>query len=143
MTESEFITETSRIEQYYDKDYTDEQRRIMYEELREFSIERYRQLTKAVIRKSKYLPKIADFEEANLKEPYINQNDDKKIECKKCNSTGYVIYSKIIKDGDKKIINKYGALCNCGNAKKYEGWNIPDKRFKSEYYTPLAKELNL
>ena len=140
---SEFVEATSRLEKYYDKEYTKEQRKIMFDELQNLSIERYKQLISTLIRKSKFLPKIADFTEVNMEAPYVRQDETQKTECKKCNSTGYVIYTKVIKDGDRNLKYQYACLCSCGNAEKYEGWNISDKRYRSNYYTPYAEEIGL
>lgn len=139
----EFINATSRLEKYYDKEYTTEQRKIMFDELQNLSIERYKQLISTLIRKSKFLPKVADFAEVNMETPYMKQDETQKTECKKCNSTGYLIYTKIIKDGNRNLNYQYACLCNCGNAEKYEGWNTSDKRYRSNYYTPYAEEIGL
>lgn len=144
MQSGEFIEATGRLEQYYDKEYTNEQRQIMYDELKDIEIERYKRLISIVIRKSKFLPKVADIIDANNEEPYTNyKNEQEKIECSKCNSTGYIIYNKVIQDGNKEYTVPYGALCDCGNARQYKGWEITDKRYRSNFYTPYAKELNL
>lgn len=144
MTHSEFVEATSRLETYFDKDYTTGQRQEMFKELKDMNIERYRQLVSAVMRKCKFLPKIADFVEANIQEPFSVKRDDlQKIDCKKCNSTGYLIYTKVIKDGNRGFKNQYASVCGCGNAKKYEGWKVTDKRYRSDCYTPLAQELGI
>lgn len=144
MTQSEFVEATSRLETYFDKDYTTGQSQEMFKELKDINIERYRQLVSAVLRKSKFLPKIADFVEANIQEPFLAKKDDlQKITCKKCNSTGYIIYTKVIKDGERKLKNQYASVCDCGNARKYEGWKVTDKRYRSNFYTPLAQELGI
>ena len=144
MTQSEFIEATSRIEQYYNKEYTNEQRRIMFKELEDINIERYRQLVSTVIRKSKFLPKIADFVEANVETPFSTPKDTlQKIECKKCNSTGYLVYTKIIKDGERQFKNQYACVCTCGNVRKYEGWKVTDKRYRSDFFTPYAQEIRI
>lgn len=115
MTRAEFVEATSRLEQYYDKEYTTQQLQIMFEELNTLAVERYRRLISAVIRKSKYLPKVADIIEANIEEPYTNQeNGNEIVECKKCNSTGIVTYIKII-DGMEYT---FGARCDCKNSLK-------------------------
>lgn len=140
----EFIEATGRLEKYYGKEYTNEQRRIMYDELKEFSLERYRQLVSAVLRKSKYLPRVVDFIEANKEEPYTQKQEEfEKVECKKCNSTGYITYTKTITDGSKKLEIIYAALCNCGNAKQYKGWEMEDKKHSSNFYVPTIQELGL
>lgn len=141
---NEFIETTSKIEDYYGKEYTNEQRQIMFDELEELDIDRYRKLVSVVLRKCKFLPKIVDFIEANKETPYSQQEGElEKVECKKCNSTGYIVYTKLISDGDKKIPHQYVAVCNCGNAKQYKGWEVTDNRYKSEFYTPMIGELGL
>ena len=143
MQSGEFVEATTRLEQYYGKEYTNEQRQIMFDELQNLPIERYKQLISMLIKKSKFLPKIADFTEVDIETPYTIQDKIQKTECKKCNSTGYLIYTKVIKDGNRELKNQYACLCNCGNAKKYEGLNVSDKRYKSEFYTPFAQEIGL
>ena len=141
MTSGEFIETTGRLEKYFAKEYTPEQSRIMYEELQDLKIERYRQLVSALIRKSKFLPKIADFIETNKEEPYQTSNESKKVDCKKCNGTGYLTYKRIIKNGDKELEYEYAYLCDCGNAKQYKGWEIQDKEHRSNYYVQTRQEL--
>lgn len=144
MTQNEFIETTNRIEIYFDKEYTNGQRQEMFKQLKDISIDRYRQLVSVVIRKNKFLPKIIDFIEANIQLPFSNEkNEIQKTRCKKCNSTGYLIYTKVIKDGDRDLKNQYACVCTCGNARKYEGWKISDKRFKSNFFIPLAQELGI
>ncbi|MBR6688772.1 MAG: hypothetical protein IKL68_02010 [Clostridia bacterium] len=144
MTRSEFIEATSRLEQYYDKEYNTQQLQIMYEELSNFDVNRYRQLISAVIRKSKFLPKVADIIGANAEEPYTNSNADKEVvDCNKCKGTGYVLYTKLIDNGVGKFKNIYGAVCSCGNAKQYKGWEVNDSEHRTNFYTPLAQELGI
>lgn len=141
---NEFIDITNRVETYFAKEYSIEQRKIMFEELEYLSTERYGQLVSTVIKNCKFLPKVADFIEADREETYINHDDTKtKIECKKCNGTGYLIYTKVIRDGNREYKNQYACICSCGNAKKYEGWSISDKKNRSNFYTPIAKEIGL
>ena len=99
------------------------------EKLKTININRYRQLISAVMRKCKFLPKIADFTEVNIEEPYTNkQEETQKIECSKCKGTGYILYTKTVEDGYFKREYTYAALCTCGNATQYRGWEITDKR---------------
>lgn len=144
MTNGEFVEITSKLENYYGKEYSKEQRKIMFSELSNLDIDRYRKLVSVVLRKCKFLPKIVDFIEANKETPYSQQETElEKVECKKCNSTGYIVYTKLLSDGDKKIPHQYAAVCNCGNAKQYKGWEVTDNRYKSEFYTPMIGELGL
>lgn len=137
---AEFVEATSKIELYYGKEYTNEQRQIMFDELKDFEVDRYKFLISRVIRKSKYLPKVADIYQADSENPVVNTRiQEEKVECKKCNSTGYIVYKKEI-EGRKY---NYAAICECGNAKEYKGWEIKDKEHRSNYYTPIAKQLGL
>ena len=115
MTQSEFIEATNRIEQYYDKEYTNEQRKIMFEELKQWNVERYRKVIMTVIRNSKFLPKIADMIQANAEIREIKNNKDiKEVQCDKCNGTGYIDYEKRMYGH----IYKYACRCTCENGKK-------------------------
>lgn len=142
---SEFVEATSRLEQYYGKEYRKEQLQIMFEELKEMQIERYKQLVSQAIKTCKFLPKVADFTQLDKEVQYTDtdKEENEKIECKKCNSTGYIVYTKKIKDGNKPYYCQYAALCDCGNAKQYKGWEISDKAHRSNYYIPTVQELRL
>jgi len=140
----EFIEATRRLETYYGKEYTKEQLKIMHEELGNIELPRYRKLISVVIRKCKFLPKVADLIEASVEEPYTaKQDEEEKIDCKKCNSTGYLIYMKIINDGNRELKYQYASICSCGNSRQYKGWEISDKRYRSKYYTPMAEEIGI
>ena len=116
MIRSEFVEATSRLETYYEKDYTDEQRKIMFDELKNLSIERYRKVISQCIRSCKFLPKVADLIKANGDIIETGENKEiTKYECDKCNQTGYVIYTKIIQDGGRAIPYTYALRCTCKN----------------------------
>lgn len=141
---SEFIEATSRLETYYDKDYTNEQRQIMFEELQEMDIDRYKKLVSVVIRKNKFLPKVADIFEADKEEPYSQKQEEKeKIDCNKCKGLGVIVYKKKISNGLKMLEYEYAAICDCENEKIYKGWEISDKEHRSNFFTPTVNELGL
>lgn len=138
---SEFIAATSRIETYYGKEYNKEQRTIMFDELSKLDIERYRSILSIVLKKCKYLPKLADIIEIDNEIPHERKEEiQEKKDCKKCKNTGYIIYTKKIKNGDKVFLNQYAAICSCGNAKAYKGW---ETQVKSNYYIPIAQEIGM
>lgn len=140
---SEFVEATARLETYYNKEYTKEQRQIMFQELGDFKLDRYKFLISLAIKTCKYLPKISEIIQIDKDNPPKNSEEKKiNVECSKCNSTGYIIYKKRIIDYDKTLEYSYAAICNCGNAKQYKGWEIKGD-YKSNYYTPMAEELNL
>lgn len=139
---NEFIEATARLEKYYDKEYPKDKLKIMHEELQNFSIERYKFLISKAIRKCKFLPRVCDFVQIDLEFPEQKIEEEKEIiSCSKCNSTGIVVYTKKIPNGNEALVCQYAAICDCGNHKQYKGWE--NKEHKSDYYTPMAKELGL
>ena len=127
MTLGEFIEANNRLESYYEKEYTTEQRQIMYEELKNLSVERYKKVIAQCIRTCKFMPKIADIVKANM-EIVENRNIEEtrnRFECDKCNGTGYVAFTKIIQDGNKVIPYVYSARCVCENA-NYVNVKVPN-----------------
>ena len=140
---NEFIEATSRLEKYYAKEYTKDQLEIMYDELKHLDISRYKKLIAVVMHSEKYLPKLPAFFDADKNTPYEEKKQKEKVYCKKCNSTGYVTYTKVIKDGTSEFKNTYVALCDCGNARQYKGWEIQDKLHSSNFHIPSIRELGL
>ena len=137
---SEFVEATTRLEEYYNKEYTKEQRQIMFEELGDFELDRYKFSVSQAIKTCKYLPKVSEIIQLDKDNPPKSKEEEiTKVECSKCNSLGYIIYKKRTKEG---LEYNYAAICDCGNAKQYKGWEIKGDH-KSNYYTPMAKELNL
>lgn len=118
MTNGEFIEATSRLEKYYEKEFSIEQQRIMFEELREVSVEKYKKAITYCIRNSKFLPKIADILNAINEVKTIVAKETTRIECKKCKGVGYVPYYRQIENGGKTLKYLYFAVCECGNEKK-------------------------
>lgn len=127
---NEFINATNRIEKYYDKEYTEEQRKIMYERLKDISIKEYNRAINNIFETNKYLPKLVDFRNA-LAQPIQRTEEEFKIDfvkCNLCNGEGFVKYFKIENNGDKPIRYEYVALCTCQNGikqKEINGWNLP------------------
>lgn len=142
---TEFIEATSRLEKYYGKEYTTDHRQIMFEELKNWNIARYKQLISQAIKKCKYLPQVSEIIELEAVVPYMKEKEEqrRKVDCKKCKGSGYIIYKKKIANGTNAFYNEYAAICDCGNAKKYEGWKIKDKNHLSDYYIPTITELGL
>ena len=96
MISGEFIEATSRLEKYFEKSYTTEQLQIMYEELKNLSIDRYKQIIAKCIRDKKFLPKIADILEINNELMIIKTREEveETEKCSKCNSKGFILYQK-------------------------------------------------
>lgn len=136
MTEVEFVKATNRLEQYYDKEYTIDQRKIMFEMLKEMSIEKYNRAINYCIRNCKYMPKIADLTNADTNTVRVENNEKINfVKCNKCNGEGFVKYFKNVKDGNRTLKYEYVALCTCENAKKQKEIN--------KYNLPTLAEVGL
>ena len=143
MTNGEFIEATSRLEKYYEKEFSIEQQRIMFDELREVSVEKYKKAITYCIRNNKFIPKVSDILNAINEVKTIVAKETTRIECKKCKGVGYVPYYKKIDNGGKEIIYQFFAVCDCGNEKRYDGTTISDIEHKSKFYVPLMNEIGL
>ena len=129
MVINEFVEATSRLERYFNKEYTDDQRKIMFDTLKDLSLPQYTRGINYCISNCKYLPKIADIKEGVSHLESVKENKPKIdfIKCDKC-SDGFVRYFREISNGDKKLKYEYVALCSCANGMKQKtinGYNIP------------------
>lgn len=136
----EFMEEIKKIENYYQKEMTDEQKKIWFDNLKNMNIARFKYIIANLFRTSKFIPKLADVYELNSSLGVIKREEQKK-NCPKCNNTGYIIYKKPAKDGE--IETEYGAICSCKRQTQYKGWEINDEAHRTEFYTPLVEELTL
>lgn len=140
----EFSKVIEQMEKFYQKEITDEQKQIWYKELRNLDLARFNYIIAQIYRTLKFMPKLADILEINANLGYSQmkkQNDVKK--CSKCNGTGYLLYKKIISNGENKTENVYGAVCSCRQKMKYEGWKITDERNRSNFYMPYIEEIEI
>lgn len=114
----EFIEVTSRLEQYFGKEYTNEQRQIMFEELNKMSLERYQRAVAICIKTCKYLPKIADIlQSANESDNDVYETKRQYEQCKVCGGRGLVRYYKILQENNFKY--EFACRCICKNAENY------------------------
>lgn len=125
---SEFIESTGKLEKYFNKEYTSDQRKIMFDTLQKWSIKEYNRAVTYCLSNCKFLPKIADLKEGMSQ---IDHTENKEtfeiVKCNKC-SDGFVRYLKKIIDGGREIKYEYLALCNCENGKNQKlinGYNLP------------------
>lgn len=126
---NEFIQATNKLEKYYDKEYTEEQRKIMFDRLKDLSIKEYNRAINNVIDKCKFLPKISDIKQGLTENnnQVTNQPEINFVKCEKCNE-GFVRYFREISGGTRKLKYEYVALCDCENGKKQKeinGYDIP------------------
>ena len=124
MTNAEFIQATTRLENYYDKEYTTDQLKIMFDFLKGWNVEKYIKAINYCLRNCKYLPKIADLTSANTDTMQVNNKEKIEfVKCNKCNGEGFIKYWKTIQNGGNPIQYEYIALCTCENADKQRSIN--------------------
>ena len=117
MTIPEFVEITGEMMKFYNKELAEYESKIWYEELKNMSKERFRQIVRECFRNNKFMPKLADIVEFNRTIPRIQKQDEGIVEdCKICENTGYVGYYK--KDVETGANYFYGARCNCKNGLK-------------------------
>lgn len=140
---NEFTEIIEQVERFYNKEIPEEQKQIMFNELKNMEVTRFKYIISQHYRTSPYLPKLPDILEINKKLGYAKTNNNKN-KCKDCNGTGYILYKKEIDNGTGgKIVNTYGAICKCRQKRKYEGWKITDEEHRSNYYTPYVEEIKI
>lgn len=121
MTIADFVEITSELSKFYSttsdsKEFSQIEQKIWYEELKELSKERFRQLTRECYRKNKFMPKLADIIEYNKTVPKKSKQVEGKEECDRCKNTGLITYAK--RDCEEAIDYFYVARCSCRNGMK-------------------------
>lgn len=143
---AEFVEETAKIENFFEKELTKFQREEWFKELKNMPINRYRQIVRQAFRQCKFMPKLADIVNINMEMPYNSNNIIReKVECNICNGEGVIKYFKQIENGNKKITYEYYARCNCENGKDfvYDGTTISDIKHRTKFYIPSMAQINL
>lgn len=134
----EFMKEIEEMQNFYKpkEPVSDTEKKVMFENLKNMKIERFKYIINHFYKTSKFMPKLSEILEINRTIGYSTSQveyKNKKI-CSKCKNTGYIVYTKIIVDNDRKLPYEFMAICECGRQKQYIG---------EKNYTPFAKELNL
>lgn len=107
MTLEEFDEETQKIEKFYEREIPEEQRKVWFTEFKKINITRYRYIIGQAYRQCKFMPKLADMIEFNEKIGIEKKQNNKIVDCQKCNSTGFIFYKK------KFNGNIYDMVCRC------------------------------
>ena len=138
MTFSEFREQTADLEQFYEKNLNQTQVQVWYEELRDYTKERYKRAIRKVCKTSQYKPTLSVILEA-IRSVDSEQTVRESEPCKACGGSGYVMYKQITQGKEYE----YVSLCNCKNAKglEYDGTKIADKEHRSPYYLPKAVDI--
>ena len=144
---AEFVEETARVENFFEKELTKFQREEWFKELKNMPITRYRQIVRQAFRQCKFMPRLADIVSINMEMPYNSSNNTirEKVECNICNGDGVIKYFKQIENGDRKLTYEYYAKCSCENGKEfvYDGTTISDTKHRTKFYIPSMAQINL
>lgn len=112
----EFMEETKKLERFYSKELTEEQKKIWFENLKKLTLLRYQYIIGVIYRKNKYFPTLADIiqinEETGMKKEEKKYKEEK---CDICSNRGIIRYIKKINGIDYD----YYCKCHCLNSNKY------------------------
>lgn len=144
MEQVKFLEEIRTLEAFFEKKLSIEQATDWYSELKDFPIEKLRIAIREAKTNCKFMPKLAEFLEF-IRQIKLENQEEEKIECKKCNGTGYLIYIKKILNGNRIIDYPHACVCNCGNARQYydkrTGYSVPsENEILSQDYRAVTKE---
>lgn len=141
MDKKDFLDNIQVLENVYKQDLSADELRIWYENLSFMTTERFCYIIAEVYKTCKYMPKLSEIIAIHKSIPYTAMAEPVKVngDCSKCGNTGYVIYNKVI-DGHSY---RFGAVCECGRQKRYDGRQVADERNRSDYYIPTASEVGI
>ena len=114
MTNVEFLEVTREIEKFYEKEINAEQSRRWFEELKNITKERYRQISRECYKTLKFIPKLPDIIEINKRIPSEVEKNNTVYDCSRCKGIGLIVYTKV----QEEYPYKYVARCNCKNSLK-------------------------
>lgn len=138
MTRYDFDEVTSELETFYEKKLNPTQKQVWFEELQDYTKEKYKQAVRKMFKTQQYRPTLSVVLEtiSNIK---TEETPNEPVSCEACKGTGYVLYTKVV-DGREY---QYASLCNCQNAigKEYDGTKVADKEHRSLYYIPKATDV--
>lgn len=141
MTQVEFMEKTKWLCNLYNKSFNEDQLRFWYSSLQGYDANKYSRAITFYGQNSKYMPTISEMLTTlrEMKNTPEEEQPKEKVPCKACNSTGYVLYKKVVNG----IEYEYASQCNCPNARglDYDGSKIADKEHRSDYY--LAKAVDV
>lgn len=117
MTNQEFSNEIQKMERFYDKSLTSEQKTIWYESLKDIGLTRFKYLIGEIYRTSKFFPSLSDFISLDRETGYLPPKEvlNTKVDCEICEGRGFILYYRNKNDYKYTFVAK----CNCQNAINY------------------------
>ena len=139
MTREEFIQETAKLEDMYNKKLNDTQLGFWFDELKYYDLEKYKRAVGEFAKYNSKMPALSDVltKIKNLKTLGVDEPVNlvlTKFKCDTCNGSGLVKY--FVKMGG--IDYEYLCRCYCENAKQYK--NMPIKDYQEVFYYRSSKE---
>lgn len=138
MTLEEFKIKTKALEDFYGKDLNYVQVDIWFDELKNYSAEKYEKAIRNICKTSQYRPTLVQMLE-EIRKVKVQVFDQKKSKCDYCKGTGYIFYKRTINNQ----VYDYVCLCMCANADglEYNGMQIADKEHRQPFYVAKAQDV--
>ena len=117
MTIYEVSDELQVLEDYYNKKYNGTQVTQIHHRYENISKDTFKLMLIETMNFSRYLPLIPDLNVAlnNVRQTHKYEDNFEKVKCDKCGGSGYVVITKVVKDGGEKYKYQYGFRCTCAN----------------------------
>ena len=117
MTIYEVSFELEVLENYYNKKYNGTQVTQIHHRFGEIPKETFKLMLDEAMNFSRYLPLIPDLSTAlnNVRQTHKYEDNFERVKCDKCNGSGYVVITKVVKDGGETYKYQYGFRCTCAN----------------------------
>ena len=138
MTLEEFTIKTKTLEDFYGKELNYTQAEIWFDELKNYSADKYYEAIKRICKTSQYKPTLVQVLE-EIRKIKVQTSEREKVACNICKGTGYILHDRVI----GAHTYKYACLCMCDNANglEYDGTKIADKEHRQPFYIKTAKEI--
>jgi len=132
MTREEFVNETQRLQDLFNRKLNDTQLGFWYDELKGFDLVKYVRAIGDYARENKSMPALSDIL-SRIRNPKrrlvdLSELSFEKVPCKVCNSSGLVKYFQT----DSGVSYEYICKCFCDNSKRYAGY--PLRAYKDVFY---------
>jgi len=138
MTVDDFRQVTLDLEAFYNKTLNPTQKQLWFDELKNYTVEKYKKALHKICTTSQYMPALSIVLE-EIRKVHEDVVLREKVDCRACKGTGYILYHKLVNGIDYE----YVCQCNCQNGigLDYDGTKVADKEHRSPYY--LAKAVDV